>query len=448
MLTPPHGRECQQSWHGRHSLALLGSLCFFLSAIEYLIPKPLPFMRLGLANMPLLLALDIFSPGEFFLLALLKILGQGIIGGMVFSHVFLFSIAGTISSALVMFGLRRLLGKKFLGFAGLGCAGAMVSNCAQLLLARYLIFGPALRYLAAPFLVSGLVTGIGLGLVCEYFCRHSVWYAGQNLSRRGAEAQRRGGEEGKEKKTSRGPCPRERAPEYAEEEKKSCMSDYKNRSNNNPFPLSSSSSSAPPRLRVRNSWNSFNAGLHCVAGLLMALIFMFNRSLEVRIAHFLLFCLFAFFFGKKLNLFTTVLFMGGIVFFHLLAPFGRVLAAFGPLRITQGSLFAGLDKAITVSGLVILSRTCVKSGLRLPGTIGSLLGESLRMLELMRERRGMLKRKQIISGLDQLMLEMETIRPEESANTPVEKQGKNVKSVLLLCAMVLITAGMNIINWD
>jgi len=394
MLTPRHGREYRQS---RRSLALLGSLCFFLSAIEYLIPKPLPFMRIGLANMPLLLALDIFSPGEFFLLALLKILGQGIIGGMIFSHVFLFSIAGTLSSALVMFCLRRLLGKKLLGFAGLGCAGAVVSNCAQLLLARYLIFGPALRYLAAPFLASGLITGVGLGLICEYFCRHSLWYA---------------------RHTATG------------------TDDIRNL-NHGVLPFRE-------RLGVTRSFG-YAEGLF-IAGLLMALIFMFNRSMEIRIAQFVFFCLLAFLFGKKINLFATVLFSAGIVLFHLLAPFGKVLAVIGPLRITQGSLYAGVDKAIAISGLVILSRACIKSDLRLPGTIGSLFGESLRILELLRERRGMIRRKQIISGLDKIMLEIETINPDDPENTQEKKQGINVKSILLLSAMVLITAGMNIIH--
>jgi heptaprenyl diphosphate synthase len=379
----------------------LGSFCFFLSAIEYLIPKPLPFMRIGLANMPLLLALDIFSPGEFFLLALLKIIGQGITGGMIFSHVFLFSIAGTFCSALVMFGLRRLLGKKLIGFAGLGCAGAMASNCAQLLLARYLIFGPALRYLIAPFLASGLVTGISLGLICEYFCRHSVWYA-----------------ETKEKITSNHIHPA--APER-------------------------------PGKPARTVWDRlFNSRQLFIAGLLMALIFLLNRSLEIRMAQFLFFCLLAFLSGKKINLFAALLFMAGIVFFHLLAPSGKVLAAFGPLRITQGSLYAGAGKAITVSGLVILSRACVKSDLGLPGTIGSLLGESLRILELMRERAGMIRRKRIMSGLDQLMLEMEAINLDapadvSAADISAEKHEKNIKSFLLLIAMVLITAAMNFI---
>jgi len=359
-------------------------------------------MRLGLANMPLLLALDIFGSGDFFRLALLKILGQGLIGGMFFSHVFLFSMAGTFSSALVMFALRRLPEKIRPGFAGLGCAGAMASNCVQLLLARYLIFGPALRYLTAPFLASGLVTGVGLGLVCDYFCRHSVWYAVTI------------------EKTTTKPT--------------RTVSDILQ-------PVS-----AVPQYRSERSFLSlFNAEGLFAAGLLMALIFMFNRSIEIRMAQFIFFCLLTFIFGKKINLLTTLLFMGSIVFFHLLAPFGKVLAVFGPLRITQGSLYAGIDKAVAVSGLVILSRACIKNDLRLPGTTGLLLGDSLHILELLRERKGMIKRKSIISGLDQLLLEIEEIIPDAPSNTPVGKQGKNVKNILLLSAMILITAGMNLI---
>ncbi|MDR1230490.1 MAG: heptaprenyl diphosphate synthase, partial [Spirochaetaceae bacterium] len=34
----------------RKTAALLGAFCLFLSSIEYMIPKPLPFMRLGIAN--------------------------------------------------------------------------------------------------------------------------------------------------------------------------------------------------------------------------------------------------------------------------------------------------------------------------------------------------------------------------------------------------------------
>ena len=75
----------------RNLIAFFASLCLFLSAVEYVIPKPLPFMRLGLANMPLVLALYVFGAKEILLLVLLKILGQGFITGTLFSYIFLFS---------------------------------------------------------------------------------------------------------------------------------------------------------------------------------------------------------------------------------------------------------------------------------------------------------------------------------------------------------------------
>ncbi len=161
---------------GRKNLALLGALCLFLSAIEYMIPKPLPFMRIGLANMPLMLALDIFPFTAFLLLVCVKIIGQALITGTLFSYVFLFSLVGTFLSAALMFALRRLLGKKHITFVGIGTAGAVISNLSQLALAHFFIFKGNVRYIAPPFLLTGLITGIALGVFCEAFTRVSKWY--------------------------------------------------------------------------------------------------------------------------------------------------------------------------------------------------------------------------------------------------------------------------------
>jgi len=161
---------------GRKSLALLGACCLFLSAVEYMIPKPLPFMRIGLANLPLMLALDIFPLPSFLILVCVKVFGQALITGTLFSYVFLFSLAGTFLSALVMFFLRRVFGQG-ITFIGIGTAGAMFSNLSQLALAHVFIFRENVRYIAPVFLAAGLVAGIVLGVFCEAFTRRSQWYA-------------------------------------------------------------------------------------------------------------------------------------------------------------------------------------------------------------------------------------------------------------------------------
>jgi heptaprenyl diphosphate synthase len=165
----------------RKPLALLGAFCFFLSTIEYMIPKPMPFMRIGIANLPLMMALDIFPFHAFLVLAAIKVLGQALITGTLFSYIFLFSFAGTLLSAVFMYMFRRLLGSDRSSFIGIGTMGAMVSNVTQLALAWVFIFGKSVQYIAPPFLASGLVTGILLGTFCEVFTRRSQWYAARKV---------------------------------------------------------------------------------------------------------------------------------------------------------------------------------------------------------------------------------------------------------------------------
>ena len=93
----------------RHVIARLGALCFFLSAIEFMIPKPLPFLRIGLANLPLMLAVAILPLRGYAALVLVKLFGQALVGGTLFSWIFLFSLAGTISSATIMYLLKKTL---------------------------------------------------------------------------------------------------------------------------------------------------------------------------------------------------------------------------------------------------------------------------------------------------------------------------------------------------
>jgi heptaprenyl diphosphate synthase len=167
---------------GKKNLALLGACCLFLSAVEYMIPKPLPFMRIGLANLPLMLALDIFPFKSFLVLVCIKIFGQALITGTLFSYVFLFSLSGTFFSALLMYALRRIFGNERITFVGIGTAGAFVSGLTQAALGWFFIFRENVRYIVPLFLGTGLITGIALGVFCEIFVRGSKWYASQKAS--------------------------------------------------------------------------------------------------------------------------------------------------------------------------------------------------------------------------------------------------------------------------
>ncbi len=160
----------------RDIVALLGALCLFLSTMEYLVPKPLPFFRLGLANLPLLLGLRFLSSKDLILLLILKVLGQGVMNGTLVSHVFLFSLAGSAASLGAMTAVHRL-GKNRVSMIGISLAGAMVSSLVQLTLAINYIFGKAALVIAPFSLGSALVSGLVIGIFAEKFITTSTWLA-------------------------------------------------------------------------------------------------------------------------------------------------------------------------------------------------------------------------------------------------------------------------------
>jgi heptaprenyl diphosphate synthase len=370
-----------------------------------MIPKPLPFIRIGLANLPLMAALDIFPRNLFILLVLLKILGQALITGTLFSYVFLLSLAGTCSSAVVMYLLARSLGRNRISFIGIGVTGALVSNASQLFLARFFILGEGVQFLLPPFLISGLVTGIALGVFCEVFTARSRWYhhamTGDGKGGPGLDGSDR---------------------------------DFTGQT------ADLSQGTARRGKRYRELFSSRDL---CIAGLFLMAAFLLNPSTPVRCLQFLLFWFFAFLGGKKNNPLFTGLVILGIVFFNLLIPYGKVLAEIGPFRLTQGSLLSGIRKAVTLEGLIMLSRVAVRPDLRLPGFFGALLGESFRIFEKITRRRGLVTRKNFMEGLDRLLVSLSAeTEAEDQAETPPLKPEQRKAGLLLLAAAVLLTAGL------
>ena len=372
------------------TLALLGALCLFLSAVEYMIPKPLPFMRIGLANLPLMLACNIFPLHAFLILICVKVFGQALITGTLFSYIFLFSAAGTFLSALVMFCLRRVL-KDRITFIGIGTAGAVISNVSQLALAYFFIFRESVRFIAPPFLAAGLVTGIALGVFCNVFINRSLWY--KKLICNYKENFRYKNEENAR-----------RTVRLNDEDEKGCKIDDRN-----------------PNLRFVNCNsaakflnNSVSARALFISAFVIMPALLFNPSTEYRVFQFLLFMLFAVLCGKKVNLFVTFFVILVITAFNLIIPYGQVLFSAGAFKITSGALKAGIHRAITLQALVMLSKVTVRDDLELPGAFGGLLGESLRIFASLVSRKMRITKGNFISGIDNLLMEFSQEKPEQS----------------------------------
>ncbi len=156
-------------------VAFFGAVAMFFAAIEFLFPKPVPYMRLGLANIPIILALSIFSFREIMFLVIIKVVGQGIINGTLASYVFLFSAAGSFASAFTMYLLKKLLGKR-ISLMGISVAGALMSNSVQTLLSLAFIFGQSAWIIIPYFMSIGFTASIIIGLFAEKMNSHSAWF--------------------------------------------------------------------------------------------------------------------------------------------------------------------------------------------------------------------------------------------------------------------------------
>lgn len=160
-----------------YEIAFFVALCMFLSAIEVAIPKPLPFMRLGLANLPIILALPIVNARQYFFISIMKIFVQTLVSGTLFSYVAVFSFTGSISSSTAMFLLWQIAKKTCLiSFLGISITGALFNNIAQLLMSVLFLFKENTRYIAFLLLLSGFITGVLLGFFAIYFANNSQWY--------------------------------------------------------------------------------------------------------------------------------------------------------------------------------------------------------------------------------------------------------------------------------
>jgi len=177
-----------------------------------------------------------------------------------------------------------------------------------------------------------------------------------------------------------------------------------------------------------------------IAGLFMIALFLFNSSTLLRAMQFLIFWFYAWLSGKKNNTFFTILVMIVIVFFNLLIPYGKVLFEYNIFRITEGSLISGIHKAVTLEGLIMLSKASIRPDLKLPGFFGFILSESLKTFERIMSRRINFRWKKIIEEIDSLLLELSAeaeTQKEKTEEKNVEIPPRDLNSMLFLVLAIL-----------
>lgn len=143
--------------------------------IEYAIPKPIPFMRLGIANMGIMLSLYVLPIRQLLFLTLIKVFLQALISGTFFSYIFVFSLIGSFSSVFAMLFCKYIFKSK-ISFLGICLSGALANNLSQILLSYLMIFKSSTSFIAPILLISGFISSIILGTLTQKFVKDSSWY--------------------------------------------------------------------------------------------------------------------------------------------------------------------------------------------------------------------------------------------------------------------------------
>ena len=150
-------------------MGLLLAFALILSYVELLVSfqTGMPGVKLGLANLAVVLCLYLFGWQR----ALFLTVAKAILSGLLFGNLFmiLYSLAGAVFSALVMILLKK---SNWFHVPAVSAAGGIAHNMGQLLVAMRVVETYSVLYympvLIAAGLVTGLVIGIAAALVLPY----------------------------------------------------------------------------------------------------------------------------------------------------------------------------------------------------------------------------------------------------------------------------------------
>ena len=140
------------------------ALALIFSYVETLIPIHIgiPGVKLGLANLIVVIALYRMGVREAYVLSVVRVILAGFLFGNLFA--ILYSFAGGLFSLTVMAFLKKT--EKF-SVLGVSMAGGVFHNIGQLIMAAIVLESLSITYYLPVLMISGIVTGLLIGIVAN-----------------------------------------------------------------------------------------------------------------------------------------------------------------------------------------------------------------------------------------------------------------------------------------
>ena len=152
-------------------IALLIAAAAILSSLESLVQMPVPFVRLGLANVVTLLALKWWNLKTAVFIVLIRVLISSLIVGKFMQPAFFMALGGALTAAMVMAVLLRF-GKSVFTDVGVSIGGALSHNTAQLVIAYFLFIHQIRLFSFFPLIMfTSLFSGLCIGIIAVWLDR-------------------------------------------------------------------------------------------------------------------------------------------------------------------------------------------------------------------------------------------------------------------------------------
>lgn len=147
------------------------ALALIFSYVETLIPIQfgIPGVKLGLANLIIVIALYKLKLRESYVLSVVRVLLAGFLFGNYFSIIY--SLAGGLLSLTVMTYLKH---RGDFSVIGVSIAGGVFHNVGQLVVAMAVVETFHVAYYMPVLLVAGLVTGFLIGILSDNMLKRLV----------------------------------------------------------------------------------------------------------------------------------------------------------------------------------------------------------------------------------------------------------------------------------
>ena len=150
-------------------MGMLTALAFVFSYIEFLVPINLgvPGIKLGLANLVVIVALYLMNVRAACTLSFVRILLTGLTFGNPASMIY--SLAGGMLSLAIMIMAKK---SDFFSVTGVSVLGGVFHNVGQIIVAILVVETKSLLFYLPVLILSGTVAGVLIGILASILIRH------------------------------------------------------------------------------------------------------------------------------------------------------------------------------------------------------------------------------------------------------------------------------------